>query len=337
MLFKNKYLNINRTCRWTPLAAALLSVLSASAVAQTTAGYPSRPIRFVVGFAAGGPTDVIARITGQDMGASLGQTVVVENRAGANAQIATELVARATPDGHTLLFSSLSLLVNAILLQDKAKYDPFKDFVPISLAATLPMVVVTSPATKINSLPELLAAAKAKPGAITYGAPGHGGSGHLAGALLENLSGTKMTTIPFRGNGPALTDVMAGQVTFMFFPIIGIADQVAGKRLRVLAVGTAKRRADFPDVPTMGEAGFPGFEETAPWVGLLAPAGTPPAIVNRLADEMRKSLAKPETVTRLKALGANTVGNMPGEYLKFLKKDYERWARVIKASGVKAE
>lgn len=302
-----------------------------------SSNYPTRPVRFVVGFAAGGPTDVIARITGQDMGVALSQTVVVENRAGANAQIATELVARATPDGHTLLFSSLSLLVNAILLQEKARYDPFKDFVPISLAATLPMVVVTSPATKINTLPELLVAAKAKPGAITYGAPGHGGSGHLAGALLENLSGTKMTTVPFRGNGPALTDVMAGQVTFMFYPIIGIAEHTAGKRLRVLAVGTAKRHADFPDVPTMGEAGFPGFEETAPWVGLLAPAGTPAAIVNRLSEEMRKSLARPETIMRLKALGANTVGDTPADYLKFLKKDYERWARVIKASGVKPE
>ena len=320
-------------------AAVVLFLLSGAPVlAQSpAAGYPSRPIRFVVGFAAGGPTDVIARITGQDMGAVLGQTIVVENRTGANAQIATELVARATPDGHTLLFSSLSLLVNSILLQDKARYDPFKDFIQVSNAAVLPMVVVTSPSTKLNSLKELLAAAKAKPGALTYGAPGHGGSGHLAGALLENLSGAKMTTIPFRGNGPALTDVMAGQVTFMFYPIIGIADHVASKRLRALAIGTAKRHADFPDVPTMAESGFPGFEETAPWVGLLAPAGTPAAIVNRLSEELRKSLAKPETIARLKALGAITVGDTPGEYLQFLKKDHERWARVIKASGVKAE
>jgi len=320
------------------LVAASFGLANAAALAQTAStSYPSRPIRFVVGFAAGGPTDMIARITGQDIGAALGQTVVVENRAGANAQIATELVARATPDGHTLLFSSLSLLVNSILLEGRARYDPFKDFAPVSNAAILPMVVVTSPATKINTLQELLSAAKAKPGAITYGAPGHGGSGHLAGALLENLSGTKMTTIPFRGNGPALTDVMAGQVTFMFYPMVGIADQVASKRLRVLAVGTAKRHADFPDTPTMGEAGFPGFEETAPWVGLLAPMGTPAAIVDRLSAEMRKSLARPETVARLKGLGAITVGDTPGEYLKFLRKDHERWARVIKASGVKAE
>jgi len=318
--------------------AVATTCISAAALAQPNATtYPARPIRFVVGFAAGGPTDVIARITGQDMSASLGQTVVVENRAGANAQIATELVARATPDGHTLLYSSLSLLVNAILLESRAKYDPFKDFMPISNVAVLPMVVVTSASTKINSLKELLAAAKAKPGAITYGAPGHGGSGHLAGALLENLSGAKMTTIPFRGNAPALVEVMSGQVTFMFYPIVGIAEHVAGKRLRVLAVGTANRHADFPDVPTMGEAGFPGFEETAPWVGLFAPAGTPAAIVDRLSGDMRKSLVKPETIARLKSLGAITVGGTPGEYATFLKKDYERWARVIKASGVKAE
>lgn len=318
--------------------AIVAMMISSCALAQSTAtGYPSRPIRFVVGFAAGGPTDVIARITAQDMSATLGQSVIVENRTGANAQIATELVARATPDGHTLLFSSLSLLVNAILFEGKARYDPFRDFAPISNVAVLPMVVVTSPSTKINTLQELLSAARAKPGAITYGAPGHGGSGHLAGALLENLSGARMTTIPFRGNAPALTDVMSGQVTFMFYPIIGIADQVASKRLKVLAVGTAKRHADFADVPTMGEAGFPGFEETAPWVGLLAPVATPAAIVNRLSVDMRKSLARPETIARLKALGAITMGDTPGEFLKFLKKDYERWARVIKASGVKAE
>lgn len=320
------------------LAAAAILMMSTCGLAQTTAtSYPARPIRFVVGFAAGGPTDVIARIVGQDMSAALGQSVIIENRAGANAQIATELVARATPDGHTLLFSSLSLLVNAILLEGKARYDPFKDFAPVSNAAVLPMVVVTSPASKLNSLKELLAAARAKPGAITYGTPGHGGSAHLAGALLENLSGTKMTNIPFRGNAPALTDVMAGQVTFMFYPIIGIAEHVNSKRLRVLAVGTAKRHVDFADVPTMGESGFPGFEETAPWVGILAPAGTSQAIILRLSEEMRKSLARPETIARLKALGAITVGDTPGEFLKFLKKDHERWARVIKAAGVKAE
>ncbi len=323
---------MNRTL--IALAAATGLFAGMPAVAQD---YPAKPVRILVGFAAGGPTDVIARIVAQDLTAAMGQSFIVENRAGANAIIATEAVARSAPDGYTLLFSSLSLLVNAILLESKVKYDPFKDFAPISNAALLPMVIVTSPETGIGTLPELVARAKAKPGDLTYGTPGHGGSAHLAGAMLENLTDTKMTNVPFKGNAPALAEVMAGRVTFMFYPIIGIANQVQAKKLKVLAVGTAARHPDFPDAPTVGEAGYPSLEETAPWVGMLAPAGTPPAIVNRLSEEMRKSLAKPETRERLKALGAITVGDTPAEYAAFLVKDHERWARVIKASGVKAE
>jgi tripartite-type tricarboxylate transporter receptor subunit TctC len=309
-------------------------VLATHAAAQS---YPAKPVKFVVGFAAGGPTDVIARIVAQDMTASFGQSVIVENRPGANAIIATEAVARAAPDGYTLLFSSLSLLVNAILPESKARYDPFKDFAPIGNAALLPMVIVTSPETGVSSLQDLVARAKAKPGEVSYGTSGIGGSSHLAGALLENLTGTKMINVPFKGNGPALAEVMAGRVTFMFYPIIGIADQVAAKKLKVLAVGTTTRHSDFPSAPTMAESGFPELEETAPWVGILAPAGTPPAVVNRLSEELRKSLSRPETKERLKALGAVTVSDTPEGFLDFLKKDHDRWARVIKASGVKAE
>ncbi len=325
-----------------PVIAALFSLASAAAFAQgpsTGSGqaYPAKPVKVLVGFAAGGPTDVIARIVAQDMTASLGQSFIVENRPGANAIIATEAVARSAPDGHTLLFSSLSLLVNAILLENKAKYDPFRDFAPISNAAVLPMVVVTSPETRLNAMKDLVALARVKPGEVSYGTSGNGGSTHLAGAMLENFTGTKMINVPFKGNGPALAEVMAGRVTFMFYPIIGIADQVSAKRLKVLAVGTAKPHPDFPSVPTLDDAGFPGFDETAPWVGMLAPAGTPAAIVNRLSDEMRKSLARPESKERFKALGAITVGDTPAEFSAFLKKDHERWARVIKASGVTAE
>jgi tripartite-type tricarboxylate transporter receptor subunit TctC len=246
-------------------------------------------------------------------------------------------VARAAPDGHTLLFSSLSLLVNAILLEGKAKYDPFKDFAPVSNAALLPMVIVAGPQAPFGSIGELIAMAKAKPGELSYGTSGHGGSTHLAGAMLENATGTKMINVPFKGNGPALAEVMGGRVTFMFYPAVGIADQVAAKRLKVLAVGTTAPHPDFPGVPTMAEAGLPGFEATAPWVGMLAPAGTPAPIVNRLSEEMRKSIARPETRERMKQLGAIAVGDTPAEYAAFLKKDYERWAQVIKASGVKAE
>ena len=316
------------------LAAAAWCGLTGSAGAQS---YPAKPVKVLVGFAAGGPTDVIARIVAQDMTQSLGQSFVVENRPGANAIIATEAVARSAPDGYTLLFSSLSLLVNAILMEGKVQYDPFKDFAPVSNAAVLPMVVVTSPETRINSMQDLIVRARAKPGELSYATSGNGGSTHLAGAMLENFTGTKMINVPFKGNGPALAEVMAGRVTFMFYPIVGIADQVSAKRLKVLAVGTPGPHADFPAVPTLDQSGLPGFEETAPWVGVLAPAGTPAPAVNRLAEEMRKSLARRETQERMKALGAVTVADTPAEFAAFLKKDHERWARVIKASGVKAE
>jgi len=315
----------------------LLFVLLAFAAAAAAQDYPSKPVRFIVGFGAGGPTDVIARIVAQDLTISTGQAFLVENRPGANAIIATEYVARSAPDGYTLLFSSLSLLVNAILPGNTVKYDPFKDFAPVSNAAVLPMVVVTSPETKLNSIQDLVARAKAKPGELSYGTSGHAGSTHLAGAMLELFTGTKMINVPFKGNGPALAEVMAGRVTFMFYPAVGIADLVAQKRLKVLAVGTVQPWADFPGVPTMEQMGLRGFDATAPWVGVLAPAGTPPAIVNRVSAEMRKSLARPETQARMKQLGAITIADNPAEFAAFLKKDHERWAQVIQTSGVKAQ
>src|SRR3989442_3475095 len=318
-------------------AALLVAALCALAGSAAGQGYPAKPVKFLVGLAAGGTTDVIARIVAQDMTGSLGQSFVVENRPGANAIIATEAVARSAPDGYTLLFSSLSLLVNAILMEGKVHYDPFRDFVPVSNAAVLPMVVVTSPETRINSMQDLIALAKAKPGELSYATSGNGGWTHLAGAMLENFTGTKMINVPFKGNGPALAEVMAGRVTFMFYPIVGIADQVSAKKLKVLAVGTPRPHADFSAVPTPEQSGLPGFQETAPWGGMLAPAGTPAAIVNRLGEEMRKSLANAETKERFRALGAVTVADTPAEFAAFLKKDYERWARVIKTSGVKAE
>jgi tripartite-type tricarboxylate transporter receptor subunit TctC len=299
--------------------------------------FPAKPVKFVVGFGAGGPTDVIARIVAQDMTVSMGQAFIVENRPGANAIIATEFVAKAPADGYTLLFSSLSLLVNSILPGSKVNYDPFKDFAPVSNAAVLPMVVVTSPETGLSSVQDLVARAKAKPGELSYGTSGHAGSTHLAGAMLENFTGTTMINVPFKGNGPALAEVMAGRVTFMFYPAVGIADLVAQKRLKVLAVGTAQPWADFPGVPTLEAMGLRGFDATAPWVGVLAPAGTPPAVVSRVSAEMRKSLAKPDTQARMKQLGAITVADSPAEFAAFLKKDHERWAQVIKTAGIKAQ
>ena len=317
------------------LIALLLALLcSGTVLAQP---YPAKPVKFIVGFAAGGPTDVIARVVAQDMTQMLGQSVVVENRPGANAIPATEFVAKSAPDGYTLLFSSLSLLVNHALIDSKVNYDPFKDFAPISNAANLPMVVVTSPGSPFNTMPELLALAKSKKDEVSYGTSGHAGSSHLAGAMLENATGTQMLNVPFKGNGPALLEVMSGRVSFMFYPAVGIADQVAAKRLKVLAIGTTNPHPDFPGVPTLTSMGMKELEATAPWVGVLAPAGTPAPIVNRLSEDMRKSLAKSETRERMRQLGAVIIGDTPAEFASFLKRDYERWTSVIKASGVKAQ
>lgn len=299
--------------------------------------YPSKPIRLLVGFAAGGPTDVIARVLAKEMTLSLGQSVVVENKAGASSMIATREVRNAAPDGYALLFSSLGLNVNPILIGEQAGYNPKTDFVPISNAANLPLVAVTAFDSSTKTIADLFKKARSGSEAVTFASSGNGGSGHLAGELLATLLKTKMLHVPYKGNGPALLDVMAGRVDFMFYPVIGIADHVATKRLNVLAAGTAKRLPQFPDAPTMAEAGFPGFEETAPWVGLLAPAKTPAAVVTVLHEAMSKALAKPEVRAQLERLGAVIVGNTPAEFTVFLKRDHERWEAVIKAANIKAD
>ena len=318
-------------------AAALATVASLPAAPALAQDFPTKPIKFVVGYAAGGPTDVIARLVAQDLQAALGQTVVVENKAGANGNIATEDVARAPADGYTLIVNTLSHNVNAILGAGKVKYDPAKDFAPVSLAVVLPQVLVVGAESKHATLADLLKAAKAQPGVITYGSAGNGGSAHLSAALLEQRGAVKMNHIPFRGNGPALTEVMAGRVDFMFYPMIGVADRVAQKQLKVLGVTTKQRHPDFPAVPTMTEAGFPGFEDYIGPVGFLAPANTPAPVLHKLATAIRASLARPAMQDKLRGLGAVVVGNSPDEYREWLKKDHERWAQLIKDAGVKAE
>ena len=300
--------------------------------------YPAKPVRLVVGFAAGGPTDVIARIIAQDMASTLGQSVIVENKTGANAMIATQDVKRAAPDGYTLLMTTLSHNVNAILLADKKPYDPIQDFTPVTLVCFLPLVMVTKADAPFNSVQDVVRAAKAKPAEISYASAGNGGSAHLAAALVEALSQTKMTHVPFRGNAPALTEVMAGRVSFMFYPMVGIADHVAQKRLKVLASSTEKRHPDYPNAPTMAESGFPGFEQYTQGLGVVAPAGTPVPIVGRINEAVRSSLAKADTREKFKTLGATTEGGSTPEHFRtWLAGDRERWERVIKAAGVKAE
>jgi tripartite-type tricarboxylate transporter receptor subunit TctC len=299
--------------------------------------FPTKPIKLLVGFAAGGPTDVIARIVAKEMTLSLGQAVVVENKAGASSMIATREVKNATPDGYTLLFSSLGMNVNPILLGDQAGYNPRTDFAPVSNVANLPLVVVSAHESSTKTIAELFRKARSKQDAVSFASSGGGGSGHLAGELLGTLLKAKMVHVPYKGNGPALLDVIGGRVDFMFYPVIGIAENVASKRLNVLAVGTSKRLPQFADAPTMAEAGFAGFEETAPWVGMLAPAKTPVAVITALHGAVNKALAKPEVKAQLERLGAVTVGDTPTEFAAFLKRDYDRWESVIKAANIKPE
>ena len=315
-------------------AGGLLAARGPVAFAQE---FPTKPIRVLCGFAPGGPTDVIARIVAADITQTLGQSVIVENRAGANSLIATQELLRAAPDGYTLIAATLAHNINPILMPDKAKYNPIKDVTAVSLAATVPMIAVTGFDSPIGSIGDIVAQAKARPGAVTYGSAGHGGSAHLAAAALGNLSKTDMTHVPFKGNAPALTEVIGGRVSFMFYPMVGIADQVAAKRLKALAVTTAKRHPDFPNVPTMAELGYPGFEDYSPGIPFLAPAGTPAPIVEKLSAAIRASVAKPETREKLRQLGAVAVGSTPAELVTWLQMDYDRWDRLIKAAGVKAE
>ena len=317
--------------------AACLSLLAALTLPATAQDYPSKPIRLVVGYAAGGPTDVIARLVAQDLQTSLGQTVVVDNKSGANGNIATEEVARAPADGYTIIVNTLSHNVNALLLAGKVKYDPAKSFAPVSLAVVLPQVLVVGPDSKYATVADLLKAAKAQPGTVSYGSAGNGGSAHLSAALLEVRGGAKMNHIPFRGNAPALTEVMAGRVDTMFYPMIGVADRVTAKQLKVIGITTKQRHADFPGVPTMAEAGFPGFEEYIGPVGFLAPANTPAPVLSKLSNAIRATLAKPAIQEKLRGLGAVVVGSSPDEYRDWLRKDHERWAQLIKDASVTAE
>lgn len=316
------------------LAACIALLVAVAAEAQE---FPGKPVRLVVGYAAGGPTDVIGRLLAQDMSATLGQGVIVENRTGANGLIATLEVKKAPPDGYTLLVTTLSHNVNAILMADKKPYDPLADFTTIGLVSFLPMVMVAKGDGPFNSVQDVIDAAKARPGEVSYASAGNGGSAHLAGALLATLTHTQMTHVPFRGNAPALTEVMAGRVSFMFYPMIGIAEQVQQKRLKALAVTTETRHPDYPGVPTTAEAGLPGFEEYTQGLGIVGPAGIPQAVVMKLNGAVRASLAKPETERRLKQLGAIVHASSPEEFRTWLAGDRQRWERVIKAAGVKGE
>ena len=321
--------------RRTLLAAAIaVGLASPTAWSQTTA-YPTKPIKLLIGFAAGGPLDTYTRILAQDMSVALGQAVVVENRAGASGQIATEAVAASEPDGYTLLSTASTFIVNPILT-NKPKPDPLKDFVAISHTAVLPTVLVTAQDSPANSVQDIIKLARSGTH-VTYASAGNGGPAHLAGALLAHGTGTQMTHIPFKGAAPAIAEVMSGRVTYTFYTMSGLKEYVNAKRVKPLAITAAKRHPDFPNVPTMSEAGISGFDGVGAWFGIVAPAGTPAAVVTRLNAVIDQSLAKPEVREKLVGLSMVPVGGPPSAFKTFLEQDSVRWTALIKAADIKAE
>jgi len=315
--------------------AAIAALFISAADHAAAQAYPSKPIKVVVGFAAGGPLDTATRILAQDMSTVLGTPVVVENKAGASGQIATDSVAHAPADGYTLLSTASTFVVNPILME-KVASDPAKDFAPVAHFASLPTILIVPAGSKADSVRDLVEMAKASPGSVTFASAGNGGPAHLSGELFASMTGTKMTHVPFRGAGPALTEVIAGRVSFTFYTMSGLKAQLAEKRVKALAITAPTRHPDFPSVPTMTEAGFPGFEEVGAWFGIVAPAGTPAPVIARLNETIQKSLAKPETRERINVLGAIPTGGSPEAFKAFLDKDLARWTRVIKTAGIKA-
>jgi tripartite-type tricarboxylate transporter receptor subunit TctC len=316
------------------LALALFLACVGAAFAQA---YPSRPIRIVVPYAAGGSADITARVLGQKMSQSMGVPIIIDNKGGANGMIGTDVVAKSPPDGYTLLLDASGPLVVNPSLYAKVPYDTLKDFIPISQITTFQYVMVVSDASPIKSLNDLVAAAKAKPGTISYGSTGIGGGGHLAGELFALMSGTKLIHVPYKGSAPALADLLAGQLSFTFDTVITSVPLVRAGKLRAYAVSGPHRAKSLPDVPTLSELGYKGFEITQ-FQGLLSPAKTDPAIVSRLHQEVVKALKSPDVVQRLETDGGNElVGGAPAEFAAQIQSDLALYRKLIADADIKQQ
>jgi tripartite-type tricarboxylate transporter receptor subunit TctC len=311
-----------------------LAVL-ASSVAFGQA-YPTRPVRLVVPFSAGaGVTDIMARLVGQHLSVALGQQIVIDNRPGAGGILGTELVSKAAPDGYTLMMTNVSLAVNSYLYA-KLPYDPVNDFTPVTMVNSAPLLLVVHPSVAATSVADLVGLAKAHPGVLNYGSGGVGTTPHLSGELFRSLAGIDAVHVPYKGGAPALADLVGGQLSFMIENMPGTMPFVREAKLRALAITSPLRSPLAPDLPTMQEAGVPGYEVIG-WNGLVAVKGTPPAIVARLHDEVAKILRTPEVVRQLAALGAEPVGNTPDEFGAFIRAEMARWGTIIRERGIRSE
>jgi tripartite-type tricarboxylate transporter receptor subunit TctC len=314
-------------------AAAGVFALSPTAFAQS--GYPAKPITMVVPFPPGGPTDLVARVLAQKLGEQLGQNVIIDNKPGANGNIAAVAVARAPADGYTLLYNTSSITLSPALYKSLS-YDVVRDFAPVALTAVVPLALVVHPSIPANTVAEFISYAKANPGKLSYGSAGNGNVTHLGAFQFVQANGINAVHVPYKGSAPADLDLAGGQIQFMTDTVNSVMGFVKDKRMKMLAVTTAKRMSLFPDVPTLAESGMPGFEVGA-WQGIMAPAGTPRAVVDRLNTEIVKALQSQDVRTKLAAQGAEPLGSTADEYGAYVKKELTRWAGVVKATGVTIE
>ncbi|MEO7729078.1 MAG: tripartite tricarboxylate transporter substrate binding protein [Burkholderiales bacterium] len=297
--------------------------------------YPEKPIRMIVAVPPAGPADTLSRLISPKLTEALGQTIVIDNRPGANGNIAYELTARAVPDGYTITAVAAGVAINPSLYRD-VKFDPVKDFAPITLGITVPNVLVVHPSVAATSVPELIALAKARAGQLVFASAGNGTSGHLALEQFKILSGVQVIHVPYKGGGPALTELLGGQVQALFSIALVAMPQVKAGRMRALAITSARRSKVAPELPTLAESGFPGFECVG-WFGWIAPARVPAEIVARLNREIVRILNLPEVHERLLGLGADPVANSPQAFAAFIKSEHEKWAQVIKQAQIRAE
>ncbi len=297
--------------------------------------YPTRPIKVIVPYPPGGGTDVVARIISEPLGAELGQPLIIDNRGGAAGNVGTDVVAKATPDGYTILITLSSHTINP-KLYDKLPFDVEKDFAPISLVATIPQILVANVDVPVNNVQELIALAKAQPGKLNFASVGTGSPGHIAGELFKLKTGVDMVHVPYKGGGPAVTDTIGGQVQLLFVSMPAALQFVKSGRLKGLAVTSAKRSLSAPDIPTIAESGVPGFVVDS-WYGALAPAKTPPAIVNRLNAAFVKVLSNKEVKDKLFAQGAEAAPSTPAEFDHLMKEELAKWEYVIRAAKIKPE
>ena len=311
---------------------AAIAVSFAFVFGAVAADYPTRPVTIVVAFPPGGPSDVLARIVGRKLEQILGQPFIVENRPGAGGNIAAEQVARAAPDGYTLLNGNNSILATNAALYKKINFDPEKDFIPLSLIGTQGSILVVNPKVPVNSLAELIALAKANPGKLNFASSGYGAAAHLAGELFKTEAKIDIVHVAYKGAAPALQELIGGQTQMMFATAASVVGHIKGGLVRPLAVTTLTRIAAFPDIPTMDELGLKGFDATT-WHGFVAPAGTPKEIVDTLSRAIVTALKDPAVRKSLGDLGVDIVGNSPAEFAAYIKAEIPKWTAVVKASG----